>query len=65
MVELTKSRIVGILLILVGLIMIVWFFLFAPYCARYVCGCTGVGEEYASVLPFGVIFVVMGVALVI
>jgi len=53
-------RIVGIVLVIVGIVALLWFYLFAPYCATHICGCTGQGEQYAIVQPLGIISCLIG-----
>ena len=58
--KLKKGKILGIILILIGIVTIILFQLFAPYCAKNICGCTGMGEQWSIIQPLGIVSILIG-----
>lgn len=52
--------IIGIVLFSIGICMLVFLHMFAPYCATHICGCTGQGEQWMILQPLGAILIIVG-----
>lgn len=64
--EFTRSRKVAVILIVIGILMLLGFELFAPYCAKNICGCTSDGIlQWTLLQPGGGLFLLLGFVLMI